>query len=295
MNATAPHSSRNDLLLVLVTFLAGAGWLFSKEALAGMPPLHFLGIRFTLAGLILALIGLPLLRRLQAWQWKRAIAMGSLFSVALMIWILGLQHTKYVGEGAFITSMGVVMVPVVARFVFREQLPLSTWLAIPIAMTGLALLSLNRGVRLETGQILFLAAATLFSFHFNFNARVTLQIPALALTAIQLTMVGLLSLVAARLTEHWPTTIPAASWSWLLASALLASCARFLLQNYAQSRASASHAAVIMILEPVWASLLAGIWLHETMRPLQLAGCALIFLALLVNRWRAIRNLIRSR
>lgn len=289
------HSFKTDLLLVGVTLLAAAGWMFSKNALEGMPPLYFLGIRFTLAGLTLAALALPQLRALNRQQWYDAGRMGVLFSVALMIWIVGLHHTKHVGEGAFITSMGVVIVPVFARFVFREQLPLSTWVAIPVAIAGLALLSLNRGIRLETGQILFLVSATLFALHFNLITKVVASMPALALTAIQLTLVGVLSWLVALGVEDYPATVPAITWGWILAAALLASSARFLLQAYAQARATASHAAIIMILEPVWASLMAGLWLGESMTLLQLAGCSLIFMALLVNRWRVVRNLIRSR
>ncbi len=289
------HSLKNDLLLVGVTLLAGAGWMFSKFSLQGMPPLYFLGIRFTLAGLVLAAFALPQLRSLQPAQWRAAAGMGGLFTVALMIWIFGLQHSQHVGEGAFITSMGVVLVPVFARFVFGEQLPLSTWVAIPVAMAGLGLLSLNRGIRLESGQILFLVAATLFALHFNLVARVVSKVPATALTAIQLSLVGVISWFIALLVEDFPAQVAPAIWGWILTAALLASSGRFLLQTYAQGRTSASHAAIIMILEPVWASLMAGLWLGESMTLLQLTGCSLIFTALLVNRWRVVRNLIRAR
>lgn len=291
MNPT--HSLKNDALLVLVTLLAAAGWMFSKYALETLPPLYFLGVRFVIAGAVLALIGMGQLRRLPGRHWLRSAGMGTLFGTALMIWILGLHHSAHVGEGAFISSLGVVLVPLFARFIFRESLPLSTWVALPIAIAGLALLSLNNGIRLETGQLLLLLSAALFALHFNLITRVVAQVPALALTAIQLCVVGMLSWSLSHLFETVPAQIPSIGWLWILAAALIASSARFLLQTYAQSRASASHAAVIMVLEPVWASLLAGFFLHESMTAPQLAGCSLIFAALLVNRWRAIRNLLR--
>lgn len=291
---TAHSALRNDLLLVLVTVLAAAGWMFSKNALNGIPPLYFLGIRFLIAGATLCLIGAGQLRQLQRRNWLQALGMGSLFALALMIWILGLEHSEHVGEGAFISSLGVVLVPLFARFVFREVLPLSTWVALPVAIAGLALLSLDKGLRLETGQILMLVSAALFAFHFNLITRVVAQMPALALTAIQLCVVGTASCLAALPFETLPDPIPPDTWGWILAAALIASSARFFLQAYAQARVSASHAAVIMVLEPVWASLLAGYFLQESMSLSQLAGCALIFAALLVNRWRAIANLIKS-
>ena len=55
-----------DLLLTLTTLIAAAGWIFSKEALAGMPPLIFIGLRFLIAGLVLAAFSLPQLRALDA-------------------------------------------------------------------------------------------------------------------------------------------------------------------------------------------------------------------------------------
>jgi hypothetical protein len=36
------------------------------------------------------------------------------------------------------------------------------------------------------------------------------------------------------------------------------------------------------------------LWLGESMTALQLAGCGLIFAAMLVNRWPALRSWLRS-
>ncbi|TNC84380.1 MAG: EamA family transporter, partial [Thalassolituus sp.] len=38
-----------------------------------------------------------------------------------------------------------------------------------------------------------------------------------------------------------------------------------------------------------WTSLFAAMWFGERMEASQLAGCGLIFLALIVNRWKAVR------
>ncbi|WP_028672127.1 hypothetical protein [Saccharospirillum impatiens] len=44
---------QSDVLLILVTLLAASGWIFTKEALAGLTPLLFVGIRFLSARLML--------------------------------------------------------------------------------------------------------------------------------------------------------------------------------------------------------------------------------------------------
>ncbi|MGE4534368.1 DMT family transporter [Halomonas sp.] len=283
---------RADLLLLTVTLLAASGWIFSKEALAGMPPLLFIGSRFLLAGLILMAFALPRLHRLSARDVAAGAGVGLLFSGALTFWILGLFHSRHLGESAFINSLGILLVPVMARLLFGDRPPRTTWIALPIALVGFALLSLNAGLRLEPSQWLFATSALLFSLLINVNTRVVRRLPALPLTAIQLTVVGLVLGALSALVEPWPARIGGITLGWLAASVLLASTLRFFLQVYAQGLTTPSHAAVILMLEAVWAALLAAAWYGETMTPLQLAGCSLIFAALLINRWYWVRKLV---
>ena len=287
-----------DLLLVIVTLLAAAGWIFSKEALQGLPPILFIGIRFLLAGLILALLGQKSFAKLSAKGLKRSLMTGAIFAMAMVCWIMGLFNAEHIGEGAFITSTAVVLVPIMARWIFGEHPALSTWLALPIAMTGLAFLSLNlsgnNGFHLETSQIFFLSAAVIFALHFNLNTRMVAEVAALVLTSIQLMVVGVVALVISLLTEEWPHAVEGTIWGWLLASAIIATSLRFFLQTFAQGLAPASHAAVILTIEPIWTTLLAGVWFGEQMTTTQLVGCGLIFSALLVNRWQWVRLLIKG-
>ena len=303
---------KSDLLLVVVTLLAAISWMFSKEAVLMMPPLMFMAARFLIAGGVLALIALPALRRLDADQVKRSMGVGLVFGRAMSCWILGLFHGDSMGEGAFLTSLGVVIVPIIARVVFGESQPLSTWLAIPIAVAGLALLSLENGFRPDPGQLYFVVAAFIFALYFTLNTRAANQrtvtnkrgetiekrkVPALPLTALALLTVGLVTLVESAISEPWAPTLnnpPPILMVWVLASAVVGTAGRFLLQTYAQSLSVHSHGVVILVLEPVWVALFAAAWFGETMSALQLAGCGLIFMALLVNRWSALSRAIKG-
>lgn len=283
-----------DFLLIIVTLLAAAGWIFSKETLQGLPPILFIGIRFLLAGLVLAMIGRRAFSSLSFLALKRSLLTGSVFAIAMMFWIMGLFNARHVGEGAFITSMGVVLVPVMARWIFGDRPTLNTWLALPIAIIGLAMLSLNNGFHLDSGQLLFLIAATIFALHFNLNSRMVAEVPALVLTSIQLVVVGTVSLVVSWNSEVWPNHVSNNIWGWLLASAIIATSLRFYMQTFAQGLAPASHTAVILTLEPIWTTLLAAIWFGETMSLTQVIGCGLIFSALLVNRWQWVKLALKG-
>lgn len=305
-------AQKSDALLFVVTLMAAISWIFSKEAILMMPPLLFMGERFLLAGLVLAIVAWRPLSRLSVDQIRRSFSVGLVFGVAMTFWILGLFHGESMGEGAFLTSLGVVIVPILARLLFKEAQPKSTWVAIPIAVAGLALLSLKNGFRPEPAQLFFVVAAFILALYFTMVTRTANQrtvvnrrgetiekhrVPALPLTSLVLTTVGLVTLMASLVLEPWKQSLfqPSAELvGWILASAIIGTAGRFLVQTYAQSLSAHSHGVVILILEPVWVSLFAALWFGETMSGLQLGGCALIFTALLVNRWGAFSKALKS-
>ena len=305
-------ASQADLLLVLVTVLSALSWIFSREAVQLMPPLLFMCLRFLLAGALLALLGLGQLRRLHAEQAWRAVRVGLVFGAAMCFWVLGLTHASHVGEGAFLTILGVLMVPVIGRTLFGERPPVTTWYAIPVAIVGLALLALEGGFRPERGQVFFLVSAFGFAFYYALNTRAanvtaTMDrhgqlrqrdaVPPLALTTVMVLTVSGVTAVMSLLLEPWQPTFARFDPMlvvWIGASAIIGTSARFFFQTWAQSLSTSSHGVVIMIVEPVWVALFAALWFGESMAPTQLAGCVLIFTALLVNRWAAVRRVLRA-
>jgi len=272
--------------------LAAGGWIFSKEALAGMPPLLFIGTRFLLAGLILLGFAWPTLTRMPLRRVRRGLLVGVLFSAAIAFWVLGLNYSDHLGESAFINSLGILLVPVVARLLFGDRPPRSTWVALPVALLGFALLSLNAGFNVEASQLLMVCAALCFALLINVNARVVRNVPALPLTTLQLISVGVVLTGLSLVVEHQPLALSPSILGWFMTSVLLASSLRFFLQIKAQSMTTPSHAAVILMLEAVWTALFAAWWFGETMTALQLLGCSLIFMALLINRWYWVRKVL---
>lgn len=292
-SSSNPVVLKADLLLLLVTVLAAISWMFSKEALSGFPPLLFIGTRFLFAGLLLAMPGLPALKSLTRHQWKASSGVGVLFGIAMSTWIMGLFHATHLGEGSFITSLAVVLVPLISWIFFRERMSRASWIALPLAFGGMALLSLQHGFRPELSQLLFFSAALLLSMTFILNGRAAAHVPALALSAIQLSIVGIVAIILSAGLEEWPETWTGDMWWWLFLSVTVGTAARFLIQTYAQGMTTPSHAAVIMIVEPVWTATFAALWFGETMAASQVFGCGLIFLSLIVNRWTAVRQWLK--
>ncbi len=306
------NSGKSDLMLVGVTLLAAVSWIMSREAVLLMPPLLFMAFRFLVAASLLAVIGFQQLRTMGFQALKRRINVGVVFAVAMSCWVMGIFTGTHVGEGAFLTSLGVVLVPVMGRLFFGEAQARSNWFALPVAATGLALLSLQHGFSLEMGQIFYLTAAIIFALFFRLNtqavnARTVVAsdgrevhesgVPAIALTSIVLAMVGVVAGFLSLIFEQWLVAVQhfsSAMAGWIIASAVVGTSARFLLQTYAQSLSNNTHGVVIMVVEPVWVALLAAAWYGESMSGQQLAGCGLILLALLISRASVLRYWLKS-
>lgn len=286
----AKHALKADFILIIVTLLAAISWMFSKEAVNEMPPLLFIGSRFLLAGLFLALFSKRSLIGLNPKQWLASAQVGILFGLSMCLWIFGLFHAKNLGEGAFITSIASILVAPISYFIFKAKVEKSNWIALPISFFGLALLGLENGFHPEASQLFFLGAAVLLSLTFILNGRAAARMSAAALTAISLSFVGIMGIIISAATETWPEAATSSMLQWLVLSALIGTAARFLLQTYAQGLTTPSHAAVIMILEPIWTALIAAAWFNERMSNLQLIGCSLIFAALLINRWSSVQT-----
>jgi drug/metabolite transporter (DMT)-like permease len=282
--STSASSFKADALLVIVTVLAAAGWLFSHQALLQITPLWFIAIRFSLGALVLGVFAHRSLGHMTAQHWRHGVVVGGWFAAGMVLWILGLAHSQHLGEGAFLTSLGVVLVPIVGRIAFGERPHSHVWWAACVALLGLLCLMAQHGVRIDPSQLWFVGAAVLFAVYFQLNARMAQQIPVIALTSIALGCVSVTAASLAYVIEPIPDFITPATWGWIWASVLLATCLRFALQTKAQQLSNASHAALLMTLEPLWTALLGFVWLGQSLSLLQLVGCALIFMALVVGR-----------
>ncbi|WP_158161028.1 DMT family transporter [Grimontia hollisae] len=276
---------RASLILLAATVLAAWGWIFSKEAIQGMPPFGFVGLRFIAAALFLVPFCLKALKRVDTHDLLRAAGVGSLLSCALLSWIYAMSVSASLGEGAFIMSLSMLFVPPIAWVLFKQKPPRIFWVSMPIAVSGLSLLSLGGvGWQLSASQIWFLLAAVCLAIHFNVNNRYAQRIPALVLTCIQLFVTGVVASVVSLLTETWPEQVSSNIWVWFSLSVVVATSLRYLMQTLGQKGASAANAAIIMILEPVWTVVLSVVWYHEAMPAHKIAGCSLILASLLIYR-----------
>lgn len=286
---------RGDLLILAATLLASIGWLFSKEAIMELPPAGFVGWRFLLASLLLLPFCYKKLIHTTPELLLKAAAIGLVMTLNLIFWIQAIAHSTGIGEGAFIMSLAMLMVPPLAWILFKERPLRQFWFALPLALLGLFLLTMQNGLSLSLSQLLFLLASLSLAMYFNLNSRFARRVDPMALTCIQLAVTGIMHLIYSASFEQWPDTIAPITWGWFAASVLLATSFRFVLQSMGQKYSPVGNAALIMMLEPVWTVLISVFWYHEPMPLPKILGCTLILVALLSYRSRNILEWLRRR
>lgn len=270
--------------LFLAAFIAGLGWILSKEAIAGMPAAGFIGLRFLIGAAILLPFCWRDFSRTSGLMIFRAIVIGCLMGSYMLIWIYTINISDTLAEGGFILSLSMLFVPLVSWALFKQKPVKTFWVALPVAIVGLLLLSLTGGWRQSFTQILFLINAILLALTFCLNSRYVQFMPVILLTCIQLLCVGFIGSVVSLIFEPWPTYVTPEIWGWFIASVLIATCLRYVIQIHAQKFVNPTTAAFIMLLEPIWIMIFSITWYNEHMPPQKLLGCALILSALLVYR-----------
>lgn len=276
---------RGELILLLVTLIAASGWFFSKNALTEFPTMGFIGWRFLLAFFLYLPFSYSALRYLSAQQVKRSSAVGFCYTIYLTLWMFGLINSQHFGEGAFLVSLSMLIVPLLAWLFFQEKPNRIFWLCLPIAVLGLYLLAISKGeLHFSTGSLIFLSSSVAGAVYFVFNNRFARDVPVLPLTTLQVGVVGICCTFYSVLFETFPESISWQGWYWFVASVLIATNARMLLQTLGQKYCQVANGAIIMILEPVWTLLFSILLLNEQLTILKAIGCFCILAALIIYR-----------
>ena len=240
--------------LLVITAVWGGTFLLVQNAVKRMPVMDFLAWRFILASLIMLALRPGCLRRIDRRGLFRGVALGIVLGLGYVTQTFGLLYASAAVSG-FITGMFVVLTPVMAWIILRRRASLKVWLAVLLAAAGLALLSLH-GWSVGKGELLTLACAIFFAVHIVGLGEWSSEQDIYALTFLQLATVGVVSLLAAlpggiSLPPDWGV------WGTIGVTAVLATALAFMVQTWAQSLVSATRAAVVMTMEPVFAGVFA--------------------------------------
>jgi drug/metabolite transporter (DMT)-like permease len=282
--ARAAHGSRSwpqlSAMLALVGAAAawGATFLVVKDAVTRMPVFDFLAWRFGVAAVLLIAARPRAVRGLGARGLRHGMLLGLVLGAAYITQTFGLRHTPATISG-FLTGLFVVFTPLLSWLLLHRRLTPLAWVAVLLAAGGLALVTLG-AVALGTVEILTLVCAVLFGLQMVGVGEWSPGRDSCALTGVQLATVAAVCVTGALTTGGISLPRSTSEWSAIAVTAVLASALGYTIQAWAQTRLSATQAAVILTMEPVFAALFAVALGGETLRPLAIAGGVLVVAAM---------------
>lgn len=271
-----------DIMLLLVACIWGTSYGVAKGALVFYPVMGFLCVRFIMTFVLL----LPALRGHLKTALLPGLALGTILLGIFLSETYGV-HLTTASNAAFLISMCVVLTPLVEWAVFRRR-PSAEAIGIAcLSVVGAMMLTGASQVEMNTGDWLMIVAAVLRAFMVC-STKYLLQnvkVPALALTAVQVGVVGFGSLLILLVTTGGVPALPT-EWSfWTATVYLVLFCTlfAFFAQNYALQHASPTRASLLMGSEPLFGACFAVLWLNEQLTPLAWCGGGLILIAALVG------------
>jgi len=294
MSAASGRSLRAHLLLLAVVCIWGSTFVVVKDALTGISPLLFNLIRMTLAFLCLALLYRGHLGRINRRTLAGGAAIGFCLALGYQFQTAGLRLTTP-SKSAFITGMVVVLVPILSAIpILRPRNARSprwnAWCGALTAFVGIVLLTTPAGAGLDfrsinLGDLLTFGCALGFSLHVLALAHLAPRFPFEQLAILQIGFCAAFMAASLPLFEHpwvhWSPRVVVA----LLVTAVLATAVAFAVQSWAQRFLPATHTALILATEPVFAWLTSFLFLGERLGRRSATGALLILLGIALTEF----------
>ncbi len=292
---------RQSLILFLTALIWGTAFVAQSVGMEFVEPFTYNAVRSFLGGLVLlpyiAIVSFLQARRADAQtsveeaeepERKRqrkdlflgGISCGVVLFAASNLQQFGIQYTT-VGKAGFITAMYILIVPIMGLFLHKRA-GLKVWIGVALAVTGLYLLCMENGFKLELGDALVLVCAVVFAVHILVIDHFSPKADGVMMSCIQFWVCGILSLLCClifetpQLDKIWEARI-AIGYAGIMSSGVA-----YTLQIVGQKGMNPTVASLILSLESVVAAVSGFLLLRQKMSLRELFGCLLMFAAIIL-------------
>jgi len=273
------------VLLLVVTLVWGTTFPLIRAASAHLSGVEISALRFLVAGLCM----LPFALKASRKAWGDGILLGAVALVSYVSQAFGLEYISS-NRSAFLTAINALMVPFLG-LLWGGRLNLQAIGAAVLACAGVALMSWDSGGNL-IGDGATLLCALAYAIYVILLSRCAAMHPPRVLAGTQIVAMAVMGSVWLAITHlHGSELVglPLRARPVLLSIIYLgvvATAGMLFLQAVGQRYVSAEKAAVIYVMEPVFAALFGWLWLHEVMSIRAIIGAVMVVLAVMLGEWR---------
>ena len=279
---------KSSILLLITAAIWGFAFVAQRVGMNHIGPFTYNGIRFALGSLSL----IPVIMFMKGNGkgrkddskdvFKYGAIAGSILFIAATFQQVGLVYTT-AGKAGFITSLYIVIVPVLGIFL-KQKAGFNIWLGALVAAVGLYFLSINENFTIEFGDFLELVGAVFWGLHIIVIGSFVLKVDAVKLSSAQFAVCAAWSLSAAFVFEEVTMAGISAAAVPILYGGLMSAGIAYTLQAVAQKDAKAYHAAIALSMEAVFAAMGGMLILGETLPLRGYMGCLLMFAGMMISQ-----------
>jgi drug/metabolite transporter (DMT)-like permease len=277
-----PSRWHGDLALAAVCLIWGSTFVLVKTALADISTMLFLAIRFSVATVALLVVYAARRRSWRLGGWRIGTVVGGFLFLGYLLQTLGLRHTTPAKSG-FITGLYIVVVPLLSAAVYRRVPGVSEWTGVLLASTGLGLLTLDAAsLVMGAGDLLTVGCAFAFAVHIVLLGQYSKEMESDWLSLLQVGAGAVFAISTFQAFEQ-----PYVRWSApvviaLAVTSVLGTAAAFWIQTWAQKYTTATRAALVFSLEPVFAWMTSFLVAGERLTGQAIAGAVCILAGILL-------------
>lgn len=263
-------------ILVVAAVIWGGSFVVVKDSLDYVTPLWQLAIRLGVAS-VTGLIILPSqLKYINKKILFQGVVLGMIFACAVIPQNLSAQLTT-AGKCAFLTVSYVAFTPIIELIALKKGLTIQKTSAVVICLTGIAFITLNERLTLQTGDILLLITGFFYGVHLVWIDGCDRGKGILAVHILQIFISTVIAFVAALIFEPFKVSVNRDFILAMLYGGILEVFVGFLLQIKGQQGTNPSLAGILLSMECVYAAIFGIIFQGDKIAGKMLVGCVLVF------------------
>ena len=276
------------ILLLITAIVWGSSFVAQSIGMQSIDAFTFTGIRTALGMLFLLPFTLIINKGFDFSKktLKKGLILGIVFSIAQNFQQFAFYYSTS-GKIAFITAFYMFFVPLISVVFLKKKIAVLTWLSIFIGLIGLFLLCINPEelTNINLGDILALICAVFYAVQIMLIDKFLEDgTSGVQLSFMQFFVAAIISIVAMFIFEQPNIADIKTAAPSLLYSGIMSCGIAYTFQILGQRNASPVVASLLMCLESVFAVITAAIILHENMLPRELAGCLIMFGAIILSQ-----------
>ena len=295
-NDTFYSKYKGEVILLIVTLLWSATFVIVKESLNNISTMLFLGLRFLIAGVILFPIVIQ-----KKLDWKNSnlippLFLGLLLFLGFSTQTLGLKYTSAT-KSAFLTGTAVAIIPILQLLIEKKRPKTGSVIGVAVVLFGILFLSGGNSImtllndiatNFNLGDFLTLICAIFFAGYVVYLDMLSSKYNFWMLLIVQIGVATMLAFIAAvvfDIIDYETLQINYANQLGygILYTAIFATLVTTTLQTKYQKLVSPTKAGIVYSFEPIFAAIIAYIFISERITSFGLLGAALIFVGLIIS------------